>query len=1056
MLSSGSTARPRALAAVLLAVLAAGCGHEPGTGAAGGGAAVEAAADASGPPAPPPATELNAGEAVERSILPGETHDYQLVLQPGDLVEFLVEQRGIDVELSLLDPLGELVLVVDLPIADLGPERLVAVAGQRGRYTVRVKAWESEDPEGGYLASLVARRRADRVDELRSRAARLFYLGESATWDRRYGEAIAFYERAGELWQAADDRLWQALTLDRAGDSWGRLGKLTPATDLHESAADLLASLDEPRFSALNANHLGELYFKRGRLDRAVERHSMALELRRQTGDRRGEGVTLNSLGLIHGVRGEAQEALDHFARALPLLERPEDRRHRATALHDLGFLYLRLGKPDEAVDRFKAAERIYASLGDTRRQAYSLSRVGRLIFEAGDAERALRVLGASLELSRQQRDLPSQVATLRRIGSILLEQGELEGARQRYMAALDLLAGFEGPRAEAEVLADLGELSLRLGRGEEALEYHRSAGAIFERVGDPLRQAAGLLGEAAAQHQLGRLEAARAPAARALEISESLRIKPFSEDLRLSFFTTAQHYFDFNIDLLMDLHAADPVAGHAAKALQVSERARARSLLDLLSESGAEIRGGAAPELLEREQEMQFRLNHNFALMESEGLSERQRQAAADEVRQAMTRLHEIRAAIRRESPGYAALTQPRPLNLAEIQQLLDDATALLEFRLGRERSYLWLVTRREMQSFELPAGPEIERNARQSHLLMMQGRRESAGRTRALLCALTRQLLQPAAGRLGHRRLAIVADGALEYLPFAALPDPESAADCVDAEPLVAAHEIVHLPSASTLAVLRREAASRVPPAGTIAVLADPVFGPDDPRLGGRRAAVPSAAGPAVGLRGPEGPAAESFSRLPHTRGEAEAILGLVPPQLSYRALGFDASKEVVLSGRLRGYRIVHFATHGRLAAAGPALSRIVLSRVDRGGQPIEGSLWAHEIYNLELPADLVVLSGCETALGKEVRGEGLVGLARGFMYAGASRVMVSLWKVDDQGTAELMEAFYRGLLEQGLAPAAALRRAQLEMRSRKEQPVHWAGFVLQGDWRRGAGRR
>jgi CHAT domain-containing protein/predicted negative regulator of RcsB-dependent stress response len=1036
MLTLGSTARPwRRLvpAALALSLLAGGCGRQPESGIPGGSAEVDAAAPEPGPTALQAPTELNAGEAVDRSILPGERHDYRLLLESGDFFEFEVEQHGIDVELSLIDPQGEVVLVVDLPIADLGPERLLAVATRSGDHVIRVEAWASEDPEGGYLATLVARRRAGRVDELRSRAAEVFYQGERESWDRRHREAIGFYERAAELWREAGDDLWEALTLDRGGDSWSRLGRLSVATELHERAAALLADLNEPRFSALNANHLGELYFKRGGLDRALERHTMALELRRRTGDSRGEGVTLSSLGLIYSVRGETQRALDHFSRSLPLLERPEDRRHRATALHDLGTLYRRLGKPDEAVARFKAAERIYAGLADTRRQAYALSRVGQLVFETGDAERALRILGSSLELSRQHGDLPGQVATLRRIGSILLAQGEPTAARQCYVDALELLAGSETPRAEAEVLADLGELNHTLGRGEASLEFHRRARTIFERVGDPLREAAGLLGEAAALRQLGRLQEAREPAERALEVSETLRVEPFSEDLRLSFFSTTQSYFDFNIDLLMDLHALDPTAGHDAAALQVSERARARSLIDLLSESRAEIRGEAAPRLLEQEQEMQYRLNRNALLMESEGLTERQRQAAVREVRQAMTRLDAVRAEIRQQSPGYAALTQPRPLTLAGIQRLLDDSTALLEFRLGTERSHLWLVTRRDMASFELPPGPEIESNARQSHLLMMQGRRESEGRVRALLCALSRQLLEPAAGRLGRRRLAIVADGALEYLPFAALPDPESAVECIDAEPLVVAHEIVNLPSASTLAVLRREAESRKPPAGTIAVLADPVFGLDDARLGDRREALP----------------AGIFHRLPHTRGEAEAILELVPEGLSYRALGFAASREAVLSGRLEGYGIVHFATHGQLNAEEPALSRIVLSQIDRQGGQVEGSLWAHDIYNLKLPANLVVLSGCETALGKAVRGEGLVGLARGFMYAGASRVMVSLWRVSDRGTAELMDAFYRGLLLRRLAPAAALRQAQLELRSRRPQHLYWAGFVLEGDW-------
>ncbi len=243
----------------------------------------------------------------------------------------------------------------------------------------------------------------------------------------------------------------------------------------------------------------------------------------------------------------------------------------------------------------------------------------------------------------------------------------------------------------------------------------------------------------------------------------------------------------------------------------------------------------------------------------------------------------------------------------------------------------------------------------------------------------------------------------------------------------------------------MLRAEAAQRPPASGVVAVVADPVFSAADERLTGR----------AGGSRAPRATADRAaaggeYPRLPHSRREALAILGLVPADQAYGALGFEATKQTVLSGRLRGFRFVHFATHGVLDTERPQLSGIMLSLVDREGRSIDGHLRAHEVYNLDLPAELVVLGGCETALGKLVRGEGVLGLARGFMYAGAPRVALSLWKVSDRSTADLMTAFYRGLLVDGLTPAAALRAAQLEIAERRPHPFYWAGFVLQGDWR------
>jgi CHAT domain-containing protein len=166
----------------------------------------------------------------------------------------------------------------------------------------------------------------------------------------------------------------------------------------------------------------------------------------------------------------------------------------------------------------------------------------------------------------------------------------------------------------------------------------------------------------------------------------------------------------------------------------------------------------------------------------------------------------------------------------------------------------------------------------------------------------------------------------------------------------------------------------------------------------------------------------------------------------------MDFAASREAVLSGFLHRFRFIHFATHAVLDTAYPELSGLVLSLVDREGRPQNGFLRAHEISDLDLAADLVVLSACRTALGEEIRGEGLVGLTRAFVEAGAERVLVSLWQVDDRATAEIMRHMYREMVQEGLPPAAALRRSQLTLWRETDwrAPYYWAGFVVQGDWR------
>jgi CHAT domain-containing protein len=272
------------------------------------------------------------------------------------------------------------------------------------------------------------------------------------------------------------------------------------------------------------------------------------------------------------------------------------------------------------------------------------------------------------------------------------------------------------------------------------------------------------------------------------------------------------------------------------------------------------------------------------------------------------------------------------------------------------------------------------------------------------------------------------------------------------------------VSLPSASVVGVLRREMGERKSAPKTLAVLADPVFDKNDQRV---RATIKAqqveeqhhiekdsekTAPPSDLQRATRALSVNRFDRLVLSRREAELITALASGGQPLKALDFAANRATATSPELGQYRILHFATHSLLNNQQPELSGIVLSLVDEQGRPQDGFLRLYEIYNLKLEADLVVLSACQTALGKEIKGEGLVGLTRGFMYAGTPRVVASLWKVSDEATAELMKRFYQKMLRDGLRPAAALRAAQVSML--KEKPwapaYYWAGFVLQGEWR------
>jgi CHAT domain-containing protein len=563
----------------------------------------------------------------------------------------------------------------------------------------------------------------------------------------------------------------------------------------------------------------------------------------------------------------------------------------------------------------------------------------------------------------------------------------------------------------------------------------------------------------ARAERKRNNLITARQHTENALDLIESLRTIIASEEWRASYLASKRDYYEFYIDLLMRLHQEFPSNGHDAAALQASERARARSLLETLSEARFDIRQGVDSQLLAREHELQKQINNKDMqrMQLLSGMSnEVQTQKIEKELNALLTDYGEVRAQIRAHSPRYAALTQPEPLSLREIQrQILDEDTLLLEYALGEERSYLWVVTQSDLMSFVLPKRAVVELAARRVYELLTSSHKIEARRASELAAIeLSRIVLEPAAALLKKKRLLIVSEGALQYVPFAALSLPE---EWGSYEPLINRYEVISLPSASVLAVLRREMSDRQAAPKAVAVLADAVFQNDDARLkNAKQASVVRPDDQLADQNDLMRSASESgvinFQRLPFTRQEAEAIVSQAGESKSLKALDFDASRDTIFDIKLDQYGIIHFATHGLLNSQHPELSGIVLSLVDKNGRPKDGFLRTHDIYNLKLQANLVVLSACRTALGSEVKGEGLLGLTRGFMYSGAPRVVASLWDVKDEATAKLMRHFYQKMLRDGLRPAAALRAAQVMLlkEPRWQAPYYWAGFTLQGDWK------
>jgi CHAT domain-containing protein len=684
------------------------------------------------------------------------------------------------------------------------------------------------------------------------------------------------------------------------------------------------------------------------------------------------------------------------------------------------------LGKTESAASHIERAIRIFREISDQRFEAISLGYLGDALLAGGQLEKSETAFDKALQMFRSSRDLRGEAYTLTSLGRAREQRGDTIAALASFEQALSLDRRIQDRYGESQVL-------YRIARVESGRDNWERARLRLED---------------------------------AISLVESLRTSVPGDEMRSSYFATAVESYELYIDALMRARGGKPSMELSGRALHVSERARARSFLDLLTETRASIRQGIDPELLEKERNLRLaigsRVDRRIRLLSGQHAND-QVESLKREIDALDKEYQELQGQIRIRSPKYSSLIHPEPLVLSQIQdQVLDEETLLLEFAFGERSSYLWVVGKRDFRRFELPSRSAIQDIAGRVLALVQARQKRPGGETAKQWNAraqeadreygkasleLSRILLGEAAPDLKSKRLLIVPDGILRYVPFAALPLPEGR-QAAEVRPLVMEFELVTLPSASALAILREQEARRAPAGKSVLVFANPMF--EFPRTARR---VPGKPTPAVRRSGVPGNLREfNLGPLPATQKEAEAIASVVPQRGTMIATGFDANKSTALSGALADFRVVHFATHGIVDDEHPKLSAIVLSTFGRNGAAQDGFLRLLDIYNMSLSADLVVLSACDTAVGKNVRGEGLIGLVRGFMYAGAARVVASLWKVDDESTAEFMRVFYREMFHGRKTAAAALRQAQLEMMRSKRwsAPYYWAGFIIQGEYR------
>jgi CHAT domain-containing protein/tetratricopeptide (TPR) repeat protein len=1076
------------------------------------------------------------GTELETSLTGPTTHDVKTAwVQPADTTSFAAiadvdEQYILRLRPTSSNTRGKYSVSIEDSRDAVSSDRQMIQAEdllRRGRELVR------EQKEESFRSAINAFQKAQEIsrpiDEGRLEAEALMRIGECLASLSDNQSALNYFKQALAKWLLIGDLRGQSETVDDIGGAYFNLGDRMQALKYLNDSLELSRQASLTLVTARVLNDLGVVVLATGDHKKALDYLHQSLGLFETLGDQRQRGETLISIGVSYQGLGMQDRAIDAFGQATPFIHAYHDRSAEAILLNNLAKSYSAIGEKQNALDRYREALPIEQEVGDRQGEGDTLSNIGKIYEDFGDLATSGEYYQKSLEVALLIKDLQLEMVAQVHLASIAEESGGSLRALELLSQAMTLSKAVHDHRWEGIILNSSAHVQCQLGNLEKSLSLYVQALSVEREVGDPseiaiilsniadvqvaegetdkaltnyeealadARLAGDPRAEAITLYSLARTRSIQADyldasvlMKQATGIVESLRGKIITPELRSSYLASVRDYFDFYIDTLMRLQAAHPGEGYDVQAFNQCERSRARSLVEMLNESGVDVREGVDATLLERSRSITQQLDRStdleFRLARAKGKQE-ELQTVRMRVQELQLQYQTVEEEIRRVSPRYAALTQPQPLTAKQVQQeLLDANTILLELALGKERSYLFALTPTSLAAFELPKRAEIEETAHNVYGLLTSRNRWIEGETGSqrrvriakdeagypkAAAMLGQMILGPVVEKIKGKRLLIVADGALQYIPFQILPVPAKDPS-TQRIPLVAEHEIVNLPSASVLALLRRQANERAVAPKEVAVVADPVFDKDDSRVEkARRGARLSMSRPPTPTRDPveripygltrsladaRGATRDTGSGLPRlvfSRREADAIMAATDSERSTEALDFKADRDLALSKELGQYRIVHFATHGLLDNEHPELSGLVLSLVDSQGSPKNGFLELQDIYNLDLPIDLVVLSACETGLGKQISGEGLIGLARGFMYAGAPRVVASLWKVDDVATADLMGRFYKAMLKEKMRPAAALREAQLEMSRVKRwtDPYDWAAFTIQGEWR------
>jgi CHAT domain-containing protein/Flp pilus assembly protein TadD len=875
------------------------------------------------------------------------------------------------------------------------------------------------------------------------------------TEGKAVASAVDLYLRAASLWRERGDRIHSAEALSAAGNLQWRSGK-------HEGSLLSLSEAESVYRASGNQRKLADVLLAEGRTKQALARINDALEnyaaarsiyetLFANTEPDKADsllrqlGIVSNEIGRAHFWRAEYENALIEYHHALDIWAKPHQPNRSEAFTHQLlGRLYTRLGSYENAITELQTAYKFQKTLCDPA-PAHTLTDLGVALLRKGNAAQAAKDFNDAEQIERELGDPEGLAETLSNEAVLHLHPGRLHNsdlALQELGEALPLQLRAKDKAGEIDTRLQIAWALAGQNRWRPVLKYLLETGVV-----DLARGILYYPGEAEAHYLLGHAYSAAGNPAHAVqefqvavEIQESQHEELTGGSLHASFSANARPYYESYIQALEE-QARLSGGNFSATAFEMSERSRSRALLEHLNKLRVDLRKGVSTELLARENFLRRNLSERYRFIayapnpSLEETRKKRAEAAAFE-----SELETVEAEIR--SKTSVRIFSAMLFKLKDIQQVLDKDTVVLEYFLGQTHSYLWGITQNQFLTFQLPDRKQIEQASSLNYVAAKSVTTDSSLLSKRG-AALAQLVLYPARALMARKKVVIVPDGALFVIPFAALP-------LLHGKLLIENHQIAVLPSLSIVSALRAHSDAAAPPAKTIAIFADPVFSKTDDRLSSfqKPSENPAAAKSAASVASDE-----YLPRLHASKKEANVIAGMIPPQESRQYLGFHAALANVTPEVLSGFRVLHFSTHAISDTVHPQFSRLVFTLFDSKGKKQPGVLLLSDIYNLRLRSDLVTLSSCDSGIGKEIEGEGPMSLSRGFLSAGSRAVLTTLWKVDDDATAEFMQRFYRRLLREHKPAIEALHFAQMQMMRhqnlRLRNPYYWAAFELQGDW-------